>query len=129
MKNVSPYTVEHILWTKKHTPKLISFAIRKPENYTFAAGQFSRLGFQKGNEQIWRAYSPISSPQDHELVYYAVLIENGEMSAKLDRLQADDSILLDQNAFGFFTSNRIPAGKKTHYALHRLGHCTVFVDT
>ena len=51
------FTEEKVLWIKHHTPKLMTFAISRPESYRFSAGQFSRLGFRDGEGFIWRAYS------------------------------------------------------------------------
>ena len=45
------YTEETVLWVQRHTPKLMTFAITRPESYRFAAGQFSRLGCSPHNPQ------------------------------------------------------------------------------
>lgn len=105
------YTEEKVLRVKHHTPKLMTFAITRPEAYRFAAGQFSRLGFRDGEGFIWRAYSVVSAEYADTLEYFAVLIENGPMSAKLARLQAGDDILLDKNATGFLLPERFHDGK------------------
>ena len=47
------FTEEKVLWIKHHTPKLMTFAISRPESYRFSAGQFSRLGFRDG-ERVFR---------------------------------------------------------------------------
>ncbi|MDO5640340.1 MAG: ferredoxin--NADP reductase [Neisseria sp.] len=105
------YTEETVLWVKHHTPKLITFAISRPEAYRFAAGQFSRLGFRDGAGFIWRAYSVVSAEYADTLEYFAVLIENGPMSARFAEMQAGDSLLLDKNATGFLLPERFPDGR------------------
>lgn len=105
------YTEETVLWVKHHTPKLMTFAITRPEAYRFAAGQFSRLGFHDGEGFIWRAYSVVSAEYADTLEYFAVLIENGPMSAKLAVLKEGDKILLDKTATGFLLPERFPDGK------------------
>lgn len=105
------YTEETVLWVKQHTPKLITFAISRPEAYRFAAGQFSRLGFPDGAGFIWRAYSVVSAEYADTLEYFAVLIEDGPMSAKFAEMQAGDTILLDKNATGFLLPERFPDGR------------------
>ena len=42
------FTEETVLWVKRHTDKLMTFAITRPEGYRFSAGQFSLLGFRDG---------------------------------------------------------------------------------
>ncbi|MDO4696698.1 MAG: ferredoxin--NADP reductase [Neisseria sp.] len=105
------YTEEAVLWVKHHTPKLITFAISRPENYRFSAGQFSRLGFRDGEGFIWRAYSIVSAEYTEHLEYFAVLIKDGPMSAKFARMQTGDTILLDKTATGFLLPERFPDGK------------------
>ncbi|STZ75948.1 ferredoxin--NADP reductase [Bergeriella denitrificans] len=105
------FTEEQVLWVKHHTPKLMTFAISRPESYRFAAGQFSRLGFRDGEGFIWRAYSVVSAEYADTLEYFAVLIEGGPMSAKFAAMQAGDTVLLDKNATGFLLPERFPDGK------------------
>ena len=105
------YTEETVLWVKRHTAKLMTFAITRPESYRFAAGQFSRLGFRDGNGFIWRAYSVVSAEYAETLEYFVVLIKDGSMSAKFAQLQAGDTLLLDKNATGFLLPERFPDGK------------------
>lgn len=104
------YTEETVLWVKRYTPKLMSFAISRPAEYRFAAGQFSRLGFRQDSGFIWRAYSVVSAEYDDTLEYYAVLITGGPMSARFDTLEVGDTVLLDKNATGFLLPERFPDG-------------------
>lgn len=105
------YTEETVLWVKQHTPKLITFAITRPEAYRFAAGQFSRLGVRDGAGFLWRAYSVVSAEYADTLEYFAVLIENGPMSARLAQLRAGDTVLLDKTATGFLLPERFADGR------------------
>lgn len=105
------YTEETVLWVQRHTPKLMTFAITRPESYRFAAGQFSRLGFRDGEGFIWRAYSVVSAEYAETLEYFVVLIEEGAMSAKFAQLQTGDTVLLDKMATGFLLPERFPDGK------------------
>lgn len=106
------YSEETILWVKHHTPKLITFAITRPETYRFSAGQFSRLGFRDGSGFIWRAYSIVSAEYADTLEYFAVLIPDGPMSQKFATMQAGDTILLDKTATGFLLPERFVDGKE-----------------
>ena len=105
------YTEETVLWINQHTPKLMTFAITRPDSYRFAAGQFSRLGFHEGEGFIWRAYSVVSAEYAETLEYFAVLIEDGPMSNKLATMQTGDKVLLDKTATGYLLPERFPDGK------------------
>lgn len=105
------FTEQTVLWVKRHTPKLMTFAIPRPESYRFTAGQFSRLGFRDGEGFIWRAYSIVSAEYDDVLEYFVVLIEDGPISAKFAQLQTGDTILLDKTVTGFLLPERFADGR------------------
>lgn len=106
------FTEEKVLWIKHHTPKLMTFAISRPESYRFQAGQFSRLGFYEGSGYIWRAYSVVSAEYADTLEYFAVLIQDGAMSARFAQMKEGDTVLLDKNATGFLLPERFPDGSE-----------------
>ena len=111
MTATEKYTEETVLRVQQHTPKLMSFAITRPPEYRFSAGQFSRLGFRDGAGFIWRAYSVVSAEYDDILEYFVVLVENGPMSARLAGLSAGAHILLDKTATGFLLPERFTDGR------------------
>ncbi|MBP6116086.1 MAG: ferredoxin--NADP reductase [Neisseriaceae bacterium] len=104
------YTEETVLWITRHTDKLMSFGITRPESYRFAAGQFSRLGFQQAHGFIWRAYSVVSAEYEDTLEFFAVLIEGGPFSEYFKTMAVGDQILLDKNATGFLLPERFTDG-------------------
>ena len=108
----SKFTEEIVLDVTRHTPKLLTFTISRPETYRFSAGQFSRLGFRDGNGYIWRAYSIMSAEYSDILEYFAVLISDGSMSAHFMQMKAGDTILLDKNATGFLLPERFIDGRE-----------------
>ena len=105
------YTEQTVLRIIRHTEKLLTFVISRPDNFRFSAGQFARLGLRKGDNTIWRAYSVLSPEYDDELHFMAVLIPNGQMSLCLEQMRAGDKILLDNNATGFLLPQRFVGGK------------------
>lgn len=110
--NQDKFTEETVLWVKQHSPKLMTFAITRPEAYRFSAGQFARLGFRESETGfIWRAYSVISAEYADTLEFFVILIEGGAMSAHFAKLKANDMILLDKTAQGFFLPERFPDGR------------------
>ena len=113
------FTEETVLWVKRHTDKLMTFAITRPEGYRFSAGQFSRLGFRDGEGYIWRAYSIVSAEYGDTLEYFVVLIEGGPISAKFAQLQEQDTVLLDKTATGFLLPERFADGRAL---VHSVSH-------
>lgn len=145
------YTEERVLWVKRHSEKLLTFALTRPESFRFAAGQFARLGAAEGAGFVWRAYSVVSAEYADDLVFFAVLIPAGPMSAHLEKLQAGDTLLLDKTATGFLLPERFADGEElvmlctgsgiapflsqlqspelyARFARIALVHCTSFAD-
>ncbi len=108
------------------TPNLFSFTVSRPDSFKFTAGQFVRLGVNPSqlqyyqqqdeassdvsdaalNEDIFRAYSIISSPFDEILEFFSIVIPDGAFTSQLQHLQVGDELLLNTMPFGFLTLAR-----------------------
>lgn len=107
------------------TPNLFSFTVSRPDSFKFTAGQFVRLGvnpsqlkyYQQSevngelsdtalNEDIFRAYSIVSSPFDEVLEFFSIVILDGAFTSQLQHLQIGDELLLNTLPFGFLTLAR-----------------------
>lgn len=105
------------------TPNLFSFTVTRPDSFKFTAGQFVRLGVnpsrlkynqikdqqvleQVPDEDIFRAYSIVSSPFDEVLEFFSIVIPNGAFTSQLQHLQVGDELLLNTMPFGFLTLAR-----------------------
>ena len=90
--------------------RLLSFTTTKPENYSFAAGQYARLGLADGDDAIWRAYSMTSAPEDEQLGFYGILVPNGRFTSKLKQIEPGAPILVEKQVYGFMTPDRFVDG-------------------
>lgn len=108
------------------TPNLFSFTVSRPASFKFTAGQFVRLGVNPSqlqyyqqqdeassdvsdaalNEDIFRAYSIVSSPFDEVLEFFSIVIPDGAFTSQLQHLQVGDELLLNTMPFGFLTLAR-----------------------
>ncbi|WP_201582574.1 ferredoxin--NADP reductase [Psychrobacter jeotgali] len=118
-KNVVPVTV---LSKTTWTPNLFSFTVTRPDSFKFTAGQFVRLGVNPSklkyhqqqnsttdkalDEDIFRAYSIVSSPFDEELEFFSIVIADGAFTSQLQHLQVGDELMLNTIPFGFLTLAR-----------------------
>jgi ferredoxin/flavodoxin---NADP+ reductase len=100
-------TVTSLHWWNKH---LLSFTTTKPEHYSFAAGQYARLGLPDAGGTIWRAYSMTSAPQDDQLEFYGILVPDGLFTSLLKNIKAGDPILIEKQVYGFMTPDRFVDG-------------------
>ena len=114
------------------TPNLFSFTVSRPDSFKFTAGQFVRLGVNPSqlnyykqlskvadaedeededlnetlDEDIFRAYSIVSSPFDEILEFFSILIPDGAFTSQLQHLEVGDELLLNTMPFGFLTLAR-----------------------
>ena len=107
------------------TPNLFSFTVSRPDSFKFTAGQFVRLGVNPSqlkyyqqvetsgdtsdaalSEDIFRAYSIVSSPFDEVLEFFSIVIPDGAFTSQLQHLQVGDELLLNTMPFGFLTLAR-----------------------
>ena len=113
------------------TPNLFSFTVNRPDSFKFTAGQFVRLGVNPSqlkyykqlsavadtddddeelnetlNEDIFRAYSIVSSPFDEVLEFFSIVIPDGAFTSQLQHLEVGDELLLNTMPFGFLTLAR-----------------------
>jgi len=108
------------------TPNLFSFTVSRPDSFKFTAGQFVRLGVnpsqlkyyqQQGetsdkvsdtalDEDVFRAYSIVSSPFDEVIEFFSIVIPDGAFTSQLQHLQVGDELLLNTMPFGFLTLAR-----------------------
>ena len=58
------------------------------------------------NEDIFRAYSIVSSPFDEVLEFFSIVIPDGAFTSQLQHLQVGDELLLNTMPFGFLTLAR-----------------------
>ena len=115
------------------TPNLFSFTVSRPDSFKFTAGQFVRLGVNPSHlkyykqlsavadtddddddeeldetldEDIFRAYSIVSSPFDEILEFFSIVIPDGAFTSQLQHLEVGDELLLNTMPFGFLTLAR-----------------------
>ena len=104
-------TVEKVLRLHWWTDKLLTFTTTRPPGYSFAAGQYARLGLRDANGLVWRAYSMVSSPAQEFLEFYGVLVPNGLFTTQMKALKEGDGILVERQCYGFMTPDRFSDGE------------------
>lgn len=100
-------TVTRIDWWND---RLLTFSTTRPANYSFAAGQYARLGLPDAHGMIWRAYSMTSAPDQDVLEFYGIIVPNGLFTTQLKALKPGDSILIEKQSYGFMTPDRFTDG-------------------
>lgn len=104
-------TTETMIGIHWWNDKLLSFTATKPPGYSFVAGQYARMGVTGANGVVWRAYSMISSPAQHFLEFYGVIVPGGLFTTRLREMKPGDSIFIEKQSYGFMTPDRFEDGE------------------
>jgi ferredoxin--NADP+ reductase len=118
----SKYTRQRVTAVHTWVPgKLFSLRVSRPDTFAFKAGQFARVGLpaahtEDGTPTLWRAYSMVSSPLDHELEFYSIVVSDGAFSPRLAALKPGDALYIEKTAYGLLTIDRFLAASNNHEA-------------
>jgi ferredoxin--NADP+ reductase len=93
---------------RRWTPTLFSLRFEATGFAPFVAGQFARVGLPIGDEIVGRPYSLVNPPGQSPNEIYAIEVENGPLSPKLNALRAGDTLYVMPNANGFFSLSEVP---------------------
>ncbi|HEY8609632.1 MAG TPA: ferredoxin--NADP reductase [Noviherbaspirillum sp.] len=107
-EKASTETVTALRWWND---RLLTFTTTRPLEYSFAAGQYARLGLQDPSGTVWRAYSMTSAPGEPGLEFYGVIVEGGQFTSRLKQLQPGSTILVEKQPYGFMTADRFSDGE------------------
>ncbi|AWH90247.1 ferredoxin--NADP(+) reductase [Buchnera aphidicola (Melanaphis sacchari)] len=110
---MNPWINATVLENRKWTNNLFSLILNASIS-PFKAGQFTKLALydEQQEKKIQRAYSFVNAPSDKKIEIYIVRVKNGKLSNLLYKLNSGDTILIKENASGFFILDEIPPCKK-----------------
>ncbi len=109
----SPFHVARILWTKRWTERLFSFAVERPETFRFRSGEFVMIGLFEplGGKPVLRAYSIASPAWSDELEFYSIQVPDGPLTSRLSGLVAGDTILVGKKPTGTLVLDALTSGQ------------------
>ncbi|ANN71278.1 ferredoxin--NADP reductase [Bordetella bronchialis] len=111
----SKYTRQTVTEVRTWVPgKLFSLRVTRDPGFVYKAGQFARVGLPESDAPdavptLWRAYSMVSGPLDHELEFYSIVVPDGPFSPRLAALKPGDALYIEKNPYGFLTIDRFLA--------------------
>ena len=89
------------------TEALFSLKVEAPR-LAFQAGQFVRIALDIGGERIARPFSFVNPPQDPVLEFYGIVVPEGPLSPRLEKLAAGDRLYVASNPAGFLVLSEVP---------------------
>jgi ferredoxin--NADP+ reductase len=109
------YTVEDVLWVRRWTDRLFSFAVTRPQSFRFRSGEFVMLGLpaQPGEKKpLLRAYSIASPHFAEELEFLSIVVEDGPLTSRLQHVLPGDPLLLGRKPTGTLVLDALKPGRR-----------------
>lgn len=101
---MSKWLEARVVENKHWTDALFSLRVEGPE-VGFEAGQFVRIALE---ENLARPFSFVNPPQDPVLEFYGIVVPEGPLSPRLERLRPGDRLLVASNPAGFLVLSEVP---------------------
>lgn len=95
--------VENRHWTEA----LFSLRVEAPR-LVFQAGQFVRIALDIEGERVARPFSFVNPPQDPVLEFYGIVVPEGPLSPRLEKLAAGERLYVASNPAGFLVLREVP---------------------
>jgi ferredoxin--NADP+ reductase len=86
---------------------LFSLRVEAPP-LVFQAGQFVRIALDIDAERVARPFSFVNPPQDPVLEFYGIVVPEGPLSPRLERLRAGERLYVASNPAGFLVLPEVP---------------------
>jgi ferredoxin--NADP+ reductase len=86
---------------------LFSLRVEAPP-LVFQAGQFVRIALDIDAERVARPFSFVNPPQDPVLEFYGIVVPEGPLSPRLERLRAGERLYVASNPAGFLVLSEVP---------------------
>lgn len=103
-------TITHV---EHYTESYFRLRVTRPEGLRFVSGQFMMIGLQLEDRHIMRAYSIASAYWDEELEFYSIIIQDGELTSRLQHVKVGDEVILSARPVGTLTLRGLkPRGKR-----------------
>jgi ferredoxin--NADP+ reductase len=99
-----------VLENRHWTESLFSLKVDAPR-LAFAAGQFVRIALDIGGERVARPFSFVNPPEDPVLEFYGIVVPEGPLSPRLEKLAAGERLYIASNPAGFLVLAEVPEAK------------------
>lgn len=96
-----------VLENRRWTPHLFSLRVAAPP-LAFEAGQFVRIALDVAGERVARPFSFVNPPGDAVQEYYGIVVPEGLLSPRLERLAPGDMLYVATNPSGFLVLSEVP---------------------
>ncbi|MGH1420060.1 MAG: ferredoxin--NADP reductase [Hyphomicrobiaceae bacterium] len=97
---MSNFYEEQVLNVRHWTDRLFSFTTTRNAAFRFENGQFAMVGLVVDGKPLVRAYSMASPNYDDKLEWFSIIVPNGPLTSRLQKIKAGDQVLVSKKPVG-----------------------------
>jgi ferredoxin--NADP+ reductase len=103
-----------VLWVRRWTDQLFSFAIARPDDFRFRSGEFVMIGLpgEDGGKPVLRAYSIASPCWDEQLEFLSIAVPDGPLTSRLVNIKPGDTVLMGKKPTGTLVLDALTGGER-----------------
>ena len=94
------------------TDTLFSFRATRNTGFRFQNGQFAMIGLEVDGRPLLRAYSMASANHEEELEFLSIMVADGPLTSRLQKIKEGDTILVGRKATGTLIADNLFPGKR-----------------
>jgi ferredoxin--NADP+ reductase len=106
-----PYTEQTVQSVRPWSDKTFSFTLTRPQDFSFANGEFVTLGLKREGKLVARAYSIVSTADRDHLEFLSIHVPDGPLTSQLVHVQPGHSVWVNSKTTGSLTLNHVLPGR------------------
>lgn len=106
-----PYSEQTVQSVRPWSDKTFSFTLTRPQDFSFANGEFVTLGLKREGKLVARAYSIVSTADRDHLEFLSIHVPDGPLTSQLVHVQPGHSVWVNSKTTGSLTLNHVLPGR------------------
>ena len=106
-----PYSEQTVQSVRPWSDKTFSFTLTRPQDFSFANGEFVTLGLKREGKLVARAYSIVSTADRDHLEFLSIHVPDGPLTSQLAHIQPGHSVWVNSKTTGSLTLNHVLPGR------------------
>lgn len=96
------------------TDRLFSFTTTRDQGFRFRSGQFTMIGMEVEGRPLLRAYSIACGHYEESLGFFSIVVLDGPLTSRLQKLREGDSLLIGRKATGTLLLENLRPAKRLY---------------
>lgn len=106
-----PYSEQTVLSVRPWSNKTFSFTLSRPQDFSYASGEFVTLALKREGRLIARAYSIVSPADAPDLEFLSIHVPDGPLTSQLVQVRPGDVVWLNNRPTGSLTLDHVLPGR------------------